>query len=117
MSDDFIDFDPSTDAFSEGEKQVDLSKQVIENYQKDEAMMVLIFSQWCVNNDVNAIEIYEQAYPEQARNNLLKEKYEEAIEAGKSDTVDDLTVFTVLEIFGNTDLAFEVQRIIDARKD
>ncbi len=117
MSDDFIDFDPSTDGFSEDNKQVDLSQQVIENYQKDEAMMVLIFSQWCVNHDLDALELYKRAYPSQAENKLLKEKYEEAKEAGKSDLVDDSTVFTVLELFGNTDLAFEVQAVIEARED
>ena len=112
--DDFVDFDPST-AFDEpNSKSVD--EQVIENYQKDERMMVLIFAQWCVNNDVDANELYKRAYPEQQTNALLIEAFKEASEAGKTEEVTDLTVFSVLEIFGNNDLAFEVQAIVDKRK-
>src|SRR5699024_11954414 len=112
--DDFVDFDPSS-AFEEpNSKTVD--EQVIENYQKDEKMMILIFAQWCVNNDVDANELYKRAYPEQASNQLLANIFKETLEAGKSDQVDDTTVFSVLEIFGNSDLAFEVQGVIDKRK-
>lgn len=113
--DDFVDFDPSLAAEEDNAKTVD--ERVIENYQKDEQMMILIFAQWCVNNDVNANKLYKRAYPEQANNQLLADIYKEALEAGKSDQVDDVTVFSVLEIFGNSDLAFEVQGVIDKRKE
>lgn len=112
--DEFVDFDPS-EAFDEPQTK-SKDDQVIENYQKDERMMVLIFAQWCVNNEVNAIELYEQAYPNQQRNTLLVEAFNEATEAGKTDEVTDITVFSVLEIFGNNDLAFEVQAVVDKRK-
>ncbi len=112
--DDFVDFDPSS-AFEEpNSKTVD--EQVIENYQKDEKMMVLIFAQWCVNNDVDANELYKRAYPNQQANALLIDAYRQALEAGKSDEVTDITVFSVLEIFGNNELAFEVQSVVDQRK-
>lgn len=112
--DDFVDFDPSA-AFDEpnSKSQDDL---VIENYQKDEKMMVLIFAQWCVNNEVDANELYKNAYPEQQNNALLIEAFKEATEEGKTDEVHDITVFSVLEIFGNNDLAFQVQAIVDKRK-
>ncbi len=112
--DEFVDFDPSA-AFDEPQSQ-SMDEQVIENYQKDERMMVLIFAQWCVNNQVDANELYKRAYPEQPNNALLVEAFKEATEAGKTDQVDDITVFSVLEIFGNSDLAFEVQAVVDTRK-
>lgn len=112
--DDFVDFDPSS-AFDEPDTK-SLDEQVIENYQKDERMMVLVFAQWCVNNEVDANELYKKAYPEQQTNALLVEAFKEATEAGKTDQVDDITVFSVLEIFGNSDLAFEVQAVVDKRK-
>lgn len=112
--DDFVDFDPSS-AFDEPDTK-SLDEQVIENYQKDERMMVLVFAQWCVNNEVDANELYKKAYPEQQTNALLVEAFKKATEAGKTDQVDDITVFSVLEIFGNSDLAFEVQAVVDKRK-
>ncbi len=112
--DDFVDFDPSS-AFDEPDMKSQ-EEQVIENYQKDERMMVLVFAQWCVNNEVDANELYKRAYPEQQTNALLVEAFKEATEAGKTDQVDDITVFSVLEIFGNSDLAFEVQAVVDKRK-
>ena len=112
--DDFVDYDPSLAAEENNFKTVD--ERVIENYQKDEQMMILIFAQWCVNNEVDANELYKRAYPEQASNQLLANIFKETLEAGKSDQVDDTTVFSVLEIFGNSDLAFEVQGVIDKRK-
>jgi len=112
--DDFVDYDPSLAAEENNSKTVD--ERVIENYQKDEQMMILIFAQWCVNNEVDANELYKRAYPEQASNQLLANIFKETLEAGKSDQVDDTTVFSVLEIFGNSDLAFEVQGVIDKRK-
>lgn len=112
--DDFVDFDPSL-AFEEEDTR-SKDEQVIENYQKDEQMMVLVFAQWCVNNEVDANELYKRAYPEQQDNALLVKAFKEATKAGKTDQVDDITVFSVLEIFGNSDLAFEVQAVIDKRK-
>src|SRR5699024_2224609 len=79
-------------------------------------MMILIFGQWGVNNEVDAYELYKRAYPEQASNQLLANIFKETLEAGKSDQVDDTTVFSVVEIFGNSDLAFEVQGVNDKRK-
>lgn len=112
--DDFVDFDPSA-AFDEPQSKT-MDEQVIENYQKDERMMVLIFAQWCVNNEVDAKELYKRAYPEQPNNALLNEAFKEATEAGKTDQVDDVTIFSVLEIFGNSDLAFEIQAVVDKRQ-
>src|SRR5690625_1169835 len=88
--DDFVDYDPSLAAEENNSKTVD--ERVIENYQKDEQMMILIFAQWCVNNEVDANELYKRAYPEQASNQLLANIFKETLEAGKSDQVDRKSV-------------------------
>lgn len=99
----------------EKQRREKMNEYVINNYKNDEKMMVLIFAQWCVNNDVDPFELYEQAYPGQRSNKLLAEMMPETIEKEKADEVNDETVLNVLQIFGNDDLAFVVQRFIDGR--
>src|SRR5699024_3430505 len=93
-----------------------VDERVIENYRKDEQMMILIFAQRCVNNEGDANELYKRAYPEQASNQLVANIFKQTLEDENSDKVDDTTVMSVLEIFCNSDLAFEVQGVIDKRK-
>nr|WP_149473310.1 hypothetical protein [Oceanobacillus polygoni] len=90
-------------------------KQVIENYQNDEKMMILIYSQWCINNGLDPVELYEKAYPGQLKNNALKEVMEETVPAKESAEIADQTVLNVLQLFGNDDLAFIVQEHIEKR--
>src|SRR5690625_6855763 len=103
---DFVDYNPSLAAEKNKYKTVD--ERVIENYQKDKQMMILIFAQWCVKNEVDANALYKRAYPEQASNQLLANIFKETLEAGKSDQVDDTTVFSVLGRIGIHDVEFEV---------
>ncbi len=44
---------------------------MIENYQNDEKMMILIFAQWCINHDLDPKEMYKRAYPAQGENHAL----------------------------------------------
>lgn len=90
-------------------------KQVIESYQNDEKMMILIYSQWCINNRLDPVELYEKAYPGQLKNNALKEVMEETVPAKESAEIADQTVLDVLQLFGNDDLAFVVQEHIEKR--
>ena len=90
-------------------------KQVIESYQNDEKMMILIYSQWCINNELDPVELYEKAYPGQLKNNALIEIIEETIPAKESAEITDQTVLNVLQLFGNDDLAFIVQEHIEKR--
>lgn len=92
-----------------------MNEKIIGNYKNDEKMMVLIFVQWCVNNNVDAIKLYEEAYPEQGKNKLLLEMLEETVDKDTSENIYDETVLNVLQMFGNDDLAFAVQRIIDKK--
>lgn len=47
-------------------------KQLTEAYERDENMMILVFAQWCVNHDLDPMELYAKAYPQQKLNESLK---------------------------------------------
>lgn len=87
----------------------EIEKRVIENYQNDERMMILIFAQWCVNNNLDAQELYNKAYPNQLNNAILDEVVEETVPKNEADEIPTVTVLQVLQLFGNDDLAFVVQ--------
>ncbi|WRU97694.1 hypothetical protein RYX51_12250 [Priestia filamentosa] len=46
----------------------EMEQKIIQNYQKDEEMMILVFAQWCVNHDLDPFELYIRAYPNQREN-------------------------------------------------
>ncbi|MFZ3579428.1 hypothetical protein [Virgibacillus sp. DJP39] len=96
--------------------QKEMEKRVIESYQNDEKMMILIYAQWCINNDLEPKVLYEQAYPSQMKNSALKEALELTVTKEESEEIPDSTVLNVLQLFGNNDLAFIVQEQIDKRK-
>lgn len=94
----------------------DKEKQIIENYQNDEKMMILIYSQWCINNVLDPVALYEEAYPGQGKNATLIEVLEQTVSANESEAIPDQTVLHVLQLFGNDDLAFTVQKYIEQQK-
>ncbi|ASN07150.1 hypothetical protein [Virgibacillus necropolis] len=94
----------------------EMEERVIESYQNDEKMMILIYAQWCINNDLEPRSLYEQAYPSQMKNNALDEALELTVPKKESEEIPDSTVMNVLQLFGNDDLAFIVQEQIDKRK-
>ncbi|WP_430791222.1 hypothetical protein VBD025_01860 [Virgibacillus flavescens] len=96
--------------------QKEMEEKVIESYQNDEKMMILIYAQWCINNELEPKELYEQAYPSQMKNNALREALELTVSKEESEEIPDSTVMHVLQLFGNDDLAFIVQEQIDKRK-
>ncbi|MCA0170629.1 hypothetical protein [Bacillus sp. RAR_GA_16] len=95
--------------------QNDIQNKVIENYQRDENMMILVFAQWCVNNDLNPETLYEKAYPDQIHNPALKQSIELVVPKEESELIPDQTVIGVLSLFGNDDLAFVVSEEIEKR--
>ncbi len=97
-------------------KMSEKDKSIIEQYQNDEKMMVLIFAQWCVNNDLDAKVLYEKAYPSQPENKLLLEAMEETVSKEESEEISVAVLQQVLQLFGNDDLAFVVQEEIDKKK-
>lgn len=83
-----------------------MKNEVIENYQRDEEMMILIFAQWCTNNELNPIELYKRAYPQQKANESLTKAMESTVPKEESDEISTETLLAVLSMFGNEDLAF-----------
>lgn len=93
----------------------ELEEQVIQNYQRDEGMMILIFAQWCVNHGLDAQEVYRKAYPNQRDNPLLQQMIELSVPIEESEEIPDATLLGVLSLFGNDDLAFVVSEEIEKR--
>jgi len=96
--------------------QKDLQEKIIEHYQGEEKMMILVFAQWCVNHDLDPEEIYLRAYPNQAANQALKEALELTVPKEEAGEVSDQTVLGVLSLFGNDDLAFVITEEINKIK-
>lgn len=93
----------------------EMDEKVIENYQNDERMMILIYAQWCINNDLNPQTLYEEAYPEQIKNKTLVDVLELTVPKKEAEFIPDVTILNVLQLFGNDDLAFLVQGEIEKR--
>jgi len=88
---------------------------IIKQYEQDEKMMIIIYAQWCVNHGVDALEIYERAYPGQMENKALIEAIDETVSKEASEDISTELVQHVLQLFGNDDLAFAIQEVIDKR--
>jgi len=95
----------------------DLENKIIQNYERDEGMMILVFAQWCVNHGLDPQEIYLKAYPTQEKNPLLSQMIELTVPKEEAGDIPDQTLLNVLSLFGNEDLAFVVSGIIEQRKD
>ncbi|MFD1739442.1 hypothetical protein ACFSCX_23455 [Bacillus salitolerans] len=85
-----------------------LEEKIIENYQNEENMMILVFAQWCVNHNLNAEELYLKAYPNQATNPALKQALSLTVPKEEAGDISYETLLNVLSLFGNDDLAFIV---------
>jgi hypothetical protein len=94
----------------------ELEKRIIEQYQQDENMMILVFAQWCVNRDLDPISLYKRAYPSQQINNSLLKTIDLTVSKDESEDIADETVLNVLQLFGNDDLAFIVAEEIEKMK-
>ena len=96
--------------------QKELEEKIIENYRGQENMMILVFAQWCINHDLDPEEIYLRAYPNQIKNQALKEGIELTVSKEEAGEISDETLLGVLSLFGNDDLAFIVTEEIQKRK-
>ena len=94
----------------------ELEDKIIANYQGEEKMMILIFAQWCINNDLIPEEVYLRAYPNQSANQALKEALDLTVPKEEAGEVKDQTLLGVLSLFGNDDLAFVVTEEMNKRK-
>lgn len=92
------------------------NKKIIQAYQNDEHMMILIYAQWCMNHDIDPVLLYQQAYPNQLHNTSLADALEWTVPKYEADQIEDETVLLALQAFGNEALAFHVQQAIENRK-
>jgi hypothetical protein len=97
-------------------KRKQVEEQIIQNYQRDEQMMILVFAQWCVNHDLDPAELYQRAYPEQAGNEALRQAVELTVPKEEAGEIPDETLLGVLSLFGNEELAYAVTQEIERRR-
>ncbi|KGA96552.1 hypothetical protein BALCAV_0215565 [Alkalihalobacillus alcalophilus ATCC 27647 = CGMCC 1.3604] len=93
-----------------------IEEQIIKQYQQDEKMMVLVFSQWCINHDLDPFEIYQKAYPSQQKNSMLVETQELTVSKEEAGEIANETLLGVLSLFGNEQLAFVVSEEMEKLK-
>lgn len=94
----------------------ELEQAIIQNYQKEENMMILVFAQWCINHDLDPVTLYTQAYPNQTNNPALAQAMELTVSKEEAGEISNDTVLGVLAMFGNDDLAFVVSEEIEKAK-
>lgn len=95
----------------------EVEQKVIESYQQDENMMILVYAQWCINNDLDPEMLYEQAYPGQLNNQALRDALELTVSKQESEDIPNQTVLNILQLFGNDDLALVVHEVDKPKKD
>lgn len=88
--------------------QKEVEQKIIQQYQGEEKMMILVFAQWCINHDLNPEELYKRAYPTQASNQALQDALELTVAKEEAGEINNDTLLGVLSLFGNDDLAFVV---------
>lgn len=94
----------------------DIEQRVIEQYQQDEEVMILVFAQWCINNELDPLAVYAQAYPGQKQNDALLKAIDQTVSKEEADPIADDTLLQILQLFGNDDLAFVVVEISESKK-
>jgi hypothetical protein len=92
-----------------------MEEQIVQNYQRDEQMMILVFAQWCVNHDLNPAELYARAYPDQPHNESLQQAFDLTVPKEEAGDIPDNTILGVLSLYGNEELAFVVTEEISRR--
>ncbi|AOZ91501.1 hypothetical protein [Paenibacillus crassostreae] len=95
--------------------ELSLEEQIKESYRQDEDMMILVFAQWCINNNLDPVALYNEAYPHQEHNERLNKVIELTVSKDEAGDIPDDTVLGVLSLFGNDDLAFIVTEAINKR--
>ncbi|WP_458121888.1 hypothetical protein [Paenibacillus sp. Z6-24] len=91
-------------------------EQVLESYRQDEDMMILVFTQWCVNRGFDAKEMYQRAYPDQVDNPRLEQGMRLTVPKEEAGDIPDDTLLGVLSVYDNDDLAFVVSEEIEAQE-
>jgi hypothetical protein len=95
--------------------ELSMEEQIKKSYRQDEDMMILVFAQWCINNNLDPEELYNEAYPHQEHNERLIKVLELTVSKEEAGDILDETVLGVLSLFGNDDLAYVVTEAITKR--
>ncbi|OWA37900.1 hypothetical protein B9G55_02710 [Saccharibacillus sp. O16] len=90
-------------------------EKIVQAYRQEEDMMILVYAQWCINNDLDPVELYTQAYPEQVANERLARGLELTVPKEEAGDITDDTLLGVLTMFGNEDLGMVVAEAIELR--
>lgn len=98
-------------------KKENMDEYIIKNYQEEEKMMILIYAQFCVNHDLDPVEIYKEAYPNEEGKDSLIEALELTVAKEEADPISDDLVLQSLQAFGNDDLAFILYQRINKPRE
>src|SRR5699024_7246600 len=90
---------------------------IIERYKEDDRMMVLVFAQWCVNESLDPLVLYREAYPNQPDNDLLINAIEDTASPKQAEKISHESIMQLLHMFGNDDLAYVVQAAYISRTE
>ncbi|MCP3025773.1 hypothetical protein [Halobacillus sp. A5] len=90
----------------------EVEKRIIEKYRQDEDMMILLFAQWCRNNNMDPLQVYKEAYPDQPQNVKLEIAIDAVVPKEQSDEISTAALFEILSIFDNDELAFKINEYI-----
>jgi len=91
-------------------------QEIIRSYERDEQMMILIFAQWCVNHDLDPVELYRCAYPQQETNEALRQAVDLTVPKAEAGHIADEMLLNALSLYDNEELAFVVTEEIGRRK-
>lgn len=89
---------------------------IIERYQNEEEMMILLFAQFCINHNLNPETIYEEAYPAQGKNKFLQAAIDKTVAKEASEAIPIDLLQDALQAFGNDDLIFVLQNHLQKSK-
>ncbi|WP_100372855.1 hypothetical protein [Bacillus sp. FJAT-45037] len=95
----------------------ELEEKIIGQFKQEEQMMILVFAQWCINHDLEPVELYKRAYPTQVDNPSLKQALDLTVSKEEAGEIEDATLLGILSLFGNEDLAFVVTEEMELIKN
>lgn len=116
--DDNRDVDYERYESTEGRRELEKETQekIVQVYRQEEDMMILVYAQWCINNDLDPVELYSRAYPEQQANERLARGLELTVSKEEAGDITNDTLLGVLTMFGNEDLGMVVAEEIEQMK-
>ncbi|WCK55322.1 hypothetical protein PP175_04910 [Aneurinibacillus sp. Ricciae_BoGa-3] len=92
------------------DEREEFTKLVKQTYERDTAAMILVFAQWCVNHQLDAASLYQQAYPHQKIPSSLEQMMAITVPKEEAGEIPTDTLLSVLLAFDNESLAEVVQQ-------